>query len=307
MVLHFDVNQYLKKYLKGNDYPFPLTPPSLHQIKEKRKNIDTISIAHHSLIDEKMLQKFPHLKLLITRTVGTDHIDLEACKKRGIAVYHIADYGAYNIAEHALALLLAGARNIVSTQRPINRGIFRYQPFLGISLKGKTIGVIGTGKIGLALIKLATVFGVTIFAYDVFKNEKAAKEFNFTYVPLSQLLEKSDFISLHVPLLPQTRHLIGEKEIKKMKNGVIIVNTARGAVIDEKALVKHVKKFKAVCLDVLEDEEHFSPNHPLLKHNNVIITPHIAFYTDTSVKKIAQETESAIAKFKQDNREGRVI
>ena len=182
-----------------------------------------------------------------------------------------------------------------------------YGDFLGVSLKAKTLGVVGTGKIGLAFMRLVKPFDLTILAYDVFKNEKAVQEIGFKYVALEELLQNSDFISLHVPFLPETKHMIGDKEIKQMKDKVILVNTARGAVIDTKALLKNISKFKAVALDVLEEEQKFNKNHPLLKYDNVIITPHIAFFTDDSVRRIAKETETIIQKFKEGNKEGRGV
>ncbi len=291
--VHFDVDKNIKKYLKGILLPFSLNTPNLPKIPNKPK-IGIISIKSQSTIDKKVLNKLPNLKLIVTRTVGTDHIDLEACKNRGIVVKNIPDYGASNIAEHAMALLLAGARNIVNADKLVHQGSFDYEPFMGVALKGKTLGVVGTGKIGLELIRLAKAFGLEIIAYDVFQNEKASHELNFPYVTLDKLLEKADFISLHVPLLATTFHLIGERQIKKMKEGVILINTSRGSIIDTQALIKNINKFKAVCLDVLEDEKKFSRKNPLLKYKNVIITPHIAFYTDESIKKIARETEIMI-------------
>ncbi len=291
--VHFDVDENIKKYLKGILFSFSLNSPNLPKIPNKPK-ISVVSIKSQSTIDKRVLNQLPNLKLIVTRTVGTDHVDFEECKKRGIMVKNIPDYGATNIAEHALALLLAGARNIINSNSCVHQGNFNYEPFIGVALKGKTLGVIGTGKIGLELIKLAKAFGLNILAYDVFQNEKAAKELNFPYVTLDKLLTGSDFISLHVPLLPTTFHLIGERQIKKMKEGAILVNTSRGGILDTKALLKNIKKFRAVGLDVLEGEKKFSKKNPLLKYKNIIITPHIAFYTDESIRKIAQETEALI-------------
>jgi len=299
-ILHFDVDKNLGQYLKGNTSSLSLTKKNLPQIKNKNE-IEVISIKSQSSVDDFVLKQLPKLKLIVTRTVGLDHIDLVACKKRGVVVRNIVDYGAYNIAEHALALLLTGARNVVSSFTEVKKGIFSYKNHLGVCLKGKILGVVGTGKIGLELIKRIKAFEVNVIVYDVILNKQAAKDLGFEYVSLTQLLKTADFISLHVPLFPQTHHLIGEKEIKLMKNGVILVNTSRGEIIDTKALIKNIKKFKAVVLDVVEGEAKFSKKHPLLKYNNVIITPHIAFYSDDSVKKIAEETEKIIKNFKNSN------
>jgi lactate dehydrogenase-like 2-hydroxyacid dehydrogenase len=290
---HFDVDKEIKKYLTGLLFTFSLTSENLKKISD-RKNIKIITIKSQSVITNKILAYFPNLELIITRTVGVDHIDLEACKKRNINIKNIPDYGASNIAEHALALLTNGSRNIVQANKEVHTGKFDYRNFLGISFKNKTLGVIGTGKIGLELIKLMQNFGLNIICYDIFKNEKASKDLNFKYVELDNLLKNSDFISIHVPLFPSTNHLIGEKEIKLIKDNVVLVNTSRGEIIDTKSLTKNIKKFKAVCLDVIEGEKTFNKTNPLLKYNNVVITPHIGFYTDDSVKNIGQITKKYI-------------
>lgn len=295
-IIHFDVDETLKKYLKETCLSFPLSLKNLKKISS-RKSLEIISITSSTTIDKDILKHFPNLKLIITRSVGLDHIDLKTCKKRRVLVYNIPDYGPYNIAEYAIALLLTGARNIIQAVKSVHQGKFSYKKFLGVSLKEKTLGVIGTGKIGIEFIKLAKAFGVKILAYDINKNDKRVKELGFNYVNLNKLLAASDFISLHVPLSAETKHLIREKEIKLMKKGVVLVNTSRGAIIDTQALIKNIKKFKAVCLDVLENENEFSKSHELLQYNNVIITPHMAFYTDASVKKIANETEKLILNF----------
>lgn len=304
--VHFDVDENLRRYLKGILVNYSLTSSTINKIKNKGK-IEIISLKSQSKIEKRVLDNLPKLRCIVTRTVGTDHLDLEECKKRGVAVYHIPDYGSYNIAEHALGLLLAGSRQIVKANFLVHQGKFSYHGLLGTALKGKILGVVGTGKIGLELIKKAKAFGLKIIAYDVFQNKKAAKEIGFSYVQLNNLLRKADFISLHLPLLDSTYHLIAEKEIGLMKEGVILVNTARGEIIDTKALIKNIKKFRAVCLDVVEGENNFSKDHPLLKFNNVIITPHIGFYTDDSVKKIARETLINIERFVSGDKKNRIV
>ncbi len=305
-VIHFDIDENLKKYFKGNFFSYSVTSLTINRVKDKER-VETISIKSQSKIDKTVLNNLPKLKCILTRTVGTDHIDLNQCKKRDIAVYHIPDYGSYNIADHAFGLLLAGARQIIKANSFVHQGKFYYQPFLGTALKGKVLGVVGTGKIGLEMIKRAKSFGLKIIAYDVFKNDQASKELEFTYQPLNNLLKKSDIISFHVPLLDSTYHLISKKEINLMKQGAILINTARGEIINTKSLIENIKKFKAVCLDVLEDEESFSRKNPLLKFDNVIITPHIGFYTDDSIKKIVRETEMNIKRFLKKSRVNRVV
>ncbi|PIZ61971.1 hypothetical protein COY16_05555 [Candidatus Roizmanbacteria bacterium CG_4_10_14_0_2_um_filter_39_13] len=293
-IIHFDVDAELQKHLKGNTRPTSLQAIDASQ---DYSNIDAISIKSGSTADQESLGPFPHLKLLVTRTVGTDHIDMDYCKVKGIEVKNIVDYGAFNIAEHVFALLLSGTRNILATQPEIRSGTFTYKGHLGVALKGKTLGVVGTGRIGLEVIKLANAFGMTIIAYDVYKNEEACQELGYEYVELEDLAKRSDIITLHAPLLESTRHMINASIIESMKEGVILINTARGELIDTEALTKNIEKFRWVGLDVLEGEKEFSKDHPLLKFENVVITPHIAFYSDASVKKIAEETIRIIGKY----------
>lgn len=302
-IVHFDVDPELDKFLDGNKCIFSLQKVTKD---DDFSEVDVISIKTASAANEQSLVHFPRLELLISRTVGTDHIDLEYCKKNHIAVYHIVDYGAFNIAEHVFALLLSGTRNILSTQDDIAAGRFSYAGHLGFALQGKTLGVVGTGRIGLEVIKRANAFDMTVIAYDVYKNEKAREELGFTYVELDELAKNADVISLHAPLLDSTRHMINAPLIKKMKQNVILINTARGELIDTAALIRSIKKFRWVGLDVLEGEKEFSANHPLLTHKNIVITPHLAFYSDSSVKKIAEETMRLVQNFENGNEEGKV-
>ncbi len=303
-IVHFDVDSALFPYLSGERYEFSLQKVSW---VKNYSSIEAVSIKSQSKAEASTLDKLPKLKLLVTRTVGIDHLDLVECKKRRIAVYHLVDYGAHNIAEHTFALLLAGTRKIIAGYERVKSGQFNYRGLLGVSLHNKILGVVGTGKIGLAVIRLAAAFGMRVVAYDVVKNEQARVELGFSYVSFAKLLRDSDVITLHVPLLPETRRMINATAIKKMKPGVILVNTARGELIDETALVKHHKKFSFIGLDVLKNEAGFKKTSPLLKCKNIIITPHIAFYSDVSVKKIAAETTKCIANFCKGDISARVI
>lgn len=303
-IIHFDVDEQLDKVLEGEKYSY-----SLQDIPEDSdfSQVQIITIKSNSRATNAILVNFPKLKLLITRTVGTDHIDLVYCKKKEIAVYHVMDYGSFNIAEHTFALLLAGARNIIHAQSEIRQGKFSYKQFLGFSLKGKTLGVVGTGRIGLEVIQRAVGFEMEVVAYDVYQNEKAAQKLGFCYVSLEELAQKSDVITLHAPLMDSTYHMINEDIISKLKEGVILINTARGGLIDTDVLAKYADKFRFIGLDVLEEEASFSKDHPLLSNENVIITPHIAFFSDASVKKIAEETMKMVENYLSGKEEGRVV
>jgi len=292
--IHFDVDEHLAHYLSGDTRDI-----SLQQLNtaEDYSSVETISIKTASRADITSLTQFTNLKLLVTRTVGTDHIDMDYCKERNIEVKNIVDYGAFNIAEHVFALLLSGTRNILSTQKEIKKGTFSFKGHLGLALEGKVLGVVGTGRIGLEVIRRANAFGMKVIAYDVYKNEEAREKLGYQYVELEELAHHSDVITLHAPLLDSTHHMINASIIGKMKNGVVLINTARGELIDTNALIASIDKFRWVGLDVLEGEKKFSSGHPLLRYDNVVITPHIAFYSDASVKKIARETERMIDEY----------
>jgi len=306
MTVHFDVDDNLDKLFSGNKTSLSVREGNLAKIKNKEK-ISAISLKSQSKITKEVLEHFPKLKLIATRTVGYDHIDLSECKKRGVAVYNVPSYGSMHVAQHGVALMLSGARNIIRANKETHLGKFSYKNLLGISLVGKTLGVVGTGKIGLEFIKIARSLGMKIVAYDIFKNEKAAEELDYKYVTLDDLLKQSDVITLHIPSTPKTKHLLDAKRLKSVRQGAILVNTARGDLIDEKALVANIKKFHAVCLDVLQNEDKFSRTHPLLKFENVIITPHVAFYTDESIKEIARETLLNIERFRKGDKTNRVV
>ncbi len=306
MIVHFDIDKNVFPLLLGDRRETEISAKTVFKIKDKEK-ITGITIKSQSTINSFVLDKFPRLKLIIARTVGLDNIDLKECKARDIAVYHIPNYGPQHVAQHAIALILTTARNIIPANNDTRKGSFSYKNFLGISMYGKTLGVIGTGKIGLEVIKIAKSLGMKIIAFDIYKNEIATKELNFNYVTLNKLLQLSDVITLHIPSTKETKYLLNSKNLKLIKKGAILVNTARGDLISTKDLLKQIKKFKAVCVDVVEDELNFSKNNPLLKYDNIIITPHCAFYTDESLKTIAKETLENIKRFEGGDRTNRVI
>lgn len=295
-IFNFDAYSDFSKLLYGKNFGFPLNAKTAKNIKNKNES-RAITIKSSSRINDLILKKFPNLKLLVTRTVGIDHINLTDCKKTQIVVKNIPNYGAFSVAEHVFALLLTLTRKVIFLDKEIRNGRFISTGAKGFTLEGKTFGVIGAGRIGTETIKLAKAFKMKVLAYDMYPNKLLAKKIGFQYVSLDKLLKNSHVISLNVPLTEKTRHLIGKKEINKMKKGVVLINTSRGAVIDTLALIKNINKFSYVGLDVLEDETKFSQNHPLLNFKNVVITPHCAFFTDKSSKTIAKKTKEIILSF----------
>lgn len=255
----------------------------------------------HSDFSAENLRKLPKLKLLITRSAGFDHIDLVATRKLGIAVCNVADYGSHVIAEHTFALLLAATRNIVEGNQRAKSCDFCYQGLCGETLRGKTLGVVGVGKIGSKVCEIASrSFGMNVIAFDKFPDTKLAKKIGFKYVKsLTEIWKKSDIITLHTPLTRKTKHIVNTKAIAQMKTGVILVNTARGSLINTAALVKAIKagKFRRVALDVIENEKNPKVDKILLNLPEVIATPHIAFYADTSKAKMYCAAFESIEEF----------
>lgn len=254
-------------------------------------------------ITKEVFDQLPELKLIVTRSVGYDHINLDEARRRGIPVCHIPDYGAHMIAEQAFGLLLAVARNIVrGNERYKVEHRFSDQGFQGIELFGKTLGVIGTGRIGMHCIQIARGFGMRVIAYDLNENEQAAEDLGFTYQPLETLLAESDFVSLNVTLTESTYHLINAERLGQMKKGAILVNTARGAVVDTQALREALNSghILGAGLDVLEDERDVYHDFGDL---NVVVTPHLGWYTDGAVNRILSITFDILKSFQ----EGEVI
>lgn len=268
---------------------------------------EIISVFIYSRVTEQLLKKMPHLKAIVTRSAGIDHLDTEACIRRNIRVLNVPAYGAHTVAEHALALLLGLTRQIPHAFSNVQQGHFMLEGLSPLELQGKVIGVMGTGRIGLEFIRRVKSFGTEILAYDIVQNSKAAHELGFSYVQLDELVARTDVLSLHLPLTPQTKHLINASVFNTMKRGMLIVNTARGDIVELKALVQALEQgiVAGAALDVLEHEEVFHAKsveqehsellRRLLQHN-VIITPHMAFYSGESRQRITAQTVEHIRK-----------
>lgn len=270
------------------------------EIIEKCGDTEILCVFIYSKISKKVMDNLPKLKLIITRSVGYDHIDLKAANEKNVPVCNVPDYGAHVIAEHVFALLLAGIRRIRQGDERVESGQFNYQGLRGIALKSKTLGIVGTGKIGRNVARIASLgFLMDVIASDPYPDNDAARENHFTYVGVDELWARSDIISLHCPLLPATEHMVNKETISKMKDGVVIVNTSRGGIIDTHALIDAIKsgKIANAALDVLEHEGNIKENGELLNLPQVIITPHTAFYADDTMKKMYSESFAYIKSF----------
>lgn len=249
------------------------------------------------------------IKLLLLRCAGFNQVDLEAAKEYGITVLRVPGYSPEAVAEHAMTLALSANRRIHKAYSKIRNNDFSLSGLLGWNLFNGTAGIIGTGKIGAAMARICKGFGMTVLAYDTYENP-ALKDL-VTYVPLEELLKRSDLISLHCPLFPSTHHMINRETIALMKDTVMLVNTSRGGLIDTEALIDALKakKFSAVGLDVYEDEDelvfenHFSDiitNETvarLLMFPQVVITSHQAFFTREALQSIAVTTMENVYAF----------
>jgi len=308
---------YLKKRLKGHKLEFYNDPLTLDDVKKVRDS-EIISVFIYSKVDKKIIQSLPKLKLIATRSTGFDHIDLETCKKEKISVCNVPFYGENTVAEHTFALILSLSRNVHKAYVRTLRNDFSIEGLKGFDIAGKTLGVVGAGHIGFHVIRTAKGFGMNVLAYDANQDKFLAEVLGFKYVSLEELLKNSDIISLHVPYNKKTHHLINKKTIKLIKKGAILINTARGGVVDTEALIGALDKkiLSGAGLDVLEGEEFIKEEkqllheqskadvlgsiirgHILLSKDNVVFTPHIAFYSQEALERILDTTIENINNF----------
>lgn len=270
---------------------------------------EVISCFITTKFSKEVLAQLPALRLLCTRSVGFDHIDAPYCKEKGITVCNVPDYGSHVIAEHAFALLLGTMRHINEGNVRVRAGRFDYHGLRGMALEGKTIGIVGTGKIGRKVAKIAHGFGMNILAYDVFQVPELCEQFGLKYVELKELLERSDVVTLHAPSLPATKHMINKDTITHMKQGVILINTARGSLVDTDALLAALDsgKIRYALLDVLEHEANVKEDTRLVHHPKVVTTPHIAFYADDSVRNMYEDCFTSIGEWQTDGKPAHVV
>ncbi len=283
-------------------------------LKNSLQDVTVLSVFINSRVTRPDFEKLPRLRFITTRSTGFDHIDIAAAKERNIRVSNVPTYGENTVAEHTFALILSLSRNLRKAYFKTRDGDFSLKGLMGFDLKGKTLGIVGTGHIGLHMIHMARGFGLKVLAYDVKKNHFLSEVLGFSYVPFEELLAQSDIISLHVPLFPATHHLINSKNIFKIKRGAILINTARGGLVETSGLVKALDEgiLSGAGLDVLEGEELILEekrlletaenkeawerlqitlkNHILLQRDNVIYTPHVAFYSREAVTRILDTT-----------------
>lgn len=283
--------------------------------------VEILSIFVKSQIGKEELDRFPDLKFISTRSTGFDHVDIEEAKKRGIVVSNVPAYGQNTVAEFAMALLLALSRKVYDAYSRVERsGSFSQVGLRGFDIKGKTVGVIGGGRIGKCFIKMVRSFDTEVLVYDVNQSSELATELGFSYVTLDGLLKRSDIVSVHAPYNENTKSLLNWDNMKTMKRGSYLINTARGGIVDTSAIVHALEEgiLAGAGLDVLEEEgtmmndetellysdhpekkklQTVLSNHYLIDHPRVIVTPHIAFNTGEAIQRIIDTTLENIESF----------
>lgn len=278
---------------------------------EKIKGVEIISSFISSKFDKKNLSKLNNLKAIVTRSTGYDHIDLKECKKRRIIVCNVPYYGSNTVAEHTFGLLLSLSRKIPQAINNVRLGNFSCDNLTGFDLKGKTIGIVGMGNIGMHVARIAKGFEMKIIYTDSKRKKNLEKSFNMKFMSFDNLLSNSDIITFHVPLIKQTYHMLNKKNLSKIKQGSYIINTSRGGIIDTSSLIEGLKsgRIAGAGLDVLEEEEMIKDekevisknysreklhslieDHILLEFPNVIVTPHNAFNSEEALQRILNTT-----------------
>lgn len=310
---------FFKENLHGHELIFS-DEPLIKENLPKDTDLEIIAVFVTSKVDEAVLNSLPNLKAICVRATGFDNIDLALCKQKNIIVSNVPAYGSHTVAEFTFALMLSVTRKVYTA---INRvkieQRFSFENLQGFDLFGKTLGVIGTGKIGINVIKIAQGFGMNILSFDAHPNQTLAQELNFTYAPLEDVLRSSDIVTIHVPYNSETHHLLNSNNLVLMKEGSILINTARGAVIETDALYKILSSghLAGAGLDVLEEEDELKEEAELLSRNSipedkykeiledhmlmhmpqVLVTPHMAFFTKEAIVSIRQTTLENIKGF----------
>ncbi|MGC8651339.1 MAG: NAD(P)-dependent oxidoreductase [Minisyncoccia bacterium] len=313
-IAFLETSEWERGYLKN--YPSFLAQTDLLEEALTLENVsrfqdyEIISGFINSQFSKEIIKQLPNLKLVVTRSTGFDHIDLKTCQEKGILVANVPSYGSHTVAEYTFGLLLCLIRKIYDAYHRVREtGGFDLKGLTGRELFGKTLGVIGTGKIGTNVIKIANGFGMKILAYDKYPNDELEQQLDFDYVGLEDLLKQSDVITLHVPYNTENHHLLNKDNIKLIKQGAYLINTSRGGVMETEALYQSLKsgQIAGAALDVLEEEREIKEeqellakgkitesdklkttllNHIFIDLDNVIVTPHNAFNTEEALENI---------------------
>jgi D-lactate dehydrogenase len=322
--------KYYSDRLSGHDLRF------VSQLAEVAEDAEAMSIFINSRITSKFLETHPRLRFIATRSTAIDHFDLPACRERQITISNVNDYGFTTVAEHTFALVLALSRRLREVMLAPKGGTFSYAANRGFDLCGKTIGIIGMGRIGQRVAELAHAFRMTVLAYDIDHPTKLEQTLDFKFVELDEVLREAHILTLHAPLTADTYHILNRQTLAKCRPGVLVVNTARGALIDTQALREALDSGRVggAGLDVLQDErvmrqsfshivatdivQHLRSDatahdardadrvrelqelmlgDALLSKSNVVFTPHVAFNSVEAVERVQQVTMENLTAF----------
>lgn len=264
-------------------------------LKEVIKDYDALIVRSATKVTKDIIEAAAKLRVIGRAGVGLDNVDIEAATQKGIIVMNTPGGNTISTCEHTMSMILSLSRNIPQANASTKKGEWKRSKFMGIELYNKILGIMGFGRIGTEVAKRAFSFGMKVFAYDPFLSKEVAETIGVEVVELKELLENSDFITVHTPLTEETRHMISTEEFSIMKKGVRIINCARGGIIDEVALVVALKegKVSAAALDVFEKEP-LSSDSELLKFDNVIITPHLGASTEEAQINVAVEVAEIV-------------
>ena len=316
-IAFFDAKQYdLNSFSARNDDSFQLIAiesPLNEQTASAAAGCKVVCIFVNDEAHEPVIARLAELgvELIALRCAGFNNVDLEACRKYGISVVRVPAYSPHAVAEHTVALMLMLNRHLHQAYLRNRAGAFILEGLTGFDMHGKTVGVIGTGKIGQCVVEILTGFGCRVLAYDVHENPEVASLPQTKYVDLDELLSQSDVITLHVPLFEETYHLINQETIARMKPGVMLINTSRGGLVETVSLIDGLKtgQIGYAGLDVYEEEAgiffHDISNQVLdddvlarlMTFNNVVITSHQAFLTNEALDNIAETTYANIEEY----------
>ena len=327
-IVFFEVQDWekeilLKDFPDARYSPQPLTA----ETAQTAADAEVISVFVYSKITKDAIEKMPNLKLITTRTTGYDHIDINYCKSKGIAVCNVPEYGSRTVAEYTFGLILMLTRKLYPSVLQSKECIFDTSLLQGVDLFGKTLGIIGLGRIGHEVLKIAKGFEMKVIVHTEHRHLVDETEWGFEYAEMDDLLARADIITLHLPLLPSTKHILNKENIVKCKKGVFLVNTARGGLVDTEAIIVGLEKeiLAGVALDVLEEEKAITDevelmmkkqhevdfktlcmDHVLMHHPKVIVTPHNAFNTTEALQRILQTTGENIYGFEKGTNTNRV-
>ena len=281
----------------GNLTIFENVPSSIDEYISRVEGADIVIVGRYGF-SEKVFLAAKNLKMISVWQTGYDHINIKAATEKGVIVSNVPDYAYDSVAEMVFALILNLMRKVHLADMGLRNGNFDWRNYIGNQLMGKTIGVVGIGSIGTRVVQIAHGFNMNVIAYSDHPSNNEARKLGVKFVDLDTLLKEPDVISLHVPLTSETEHMIGTKEFARMKKSAILINTSRGKIVDEDALIIALrdKQIGGAGLDVFEREP-LPLNSPLLEFENVALTPHVAFLSHESLDECTRVCVQNVEKF----------